>query len=433
LELSDDSDIEVHPNVDKRSFIRAKQSQIHMERQQRKVQIEALKHNRVINDALMQRLSAVISVLKSRQDASAQSSPAEVTFRALMELAPRNSEEDTPPPPPEGVFDGDSPPLPTYSKMMARLFDEVNKSLDERRVEKDQRYEAFVEELGVHLQKIQDLQTDLAKNLDELDKPSSKITSESYHVGFDSSHVSKTKPDEKPTENTKPELLNPAYNSKQASSDATTNAVDDIRGDDDKTPRISPASKKFSQIKESDYRASHDFISSNPAILHESETDALLVEAYNALLDHNDEARAQQCVHQAVLLKFCRLLGQRGDGVALFFKRILIVGHPAREMFEKDVAETFQQIQGMAKRDAEKQQRIQLHPAGQNTASQIQVPPADSADEEVKKARTIFEGFGPEMRAALESGELDEVNKVLGGMDAGEAESLVGFLRKVIP
>jgi cell division cycle protein 37 len=102
-------------------------------------------------------------------------------------------------------------------------------------------------------------------------------------------------------------------------------------------------------------------------------------------------------------------------------------------MFEKDVADTFQQIQGMAKRDAEKQQRIQLHLAGQNTASQIQVPPADSADEEVKKARTIFEGFGPEMRAALESGELDEVNKVLGGMDAGEAESLVGFLRKVIP
>ena len=121
MELSDDSDVEVHPNVDKRSFIRAKQSQIHMERQQRKVQVQALKHNRVINDALMQRLSAVISVLQSQQDASAQSSLAEVTFRAPMELAPRNSEEDTPLPLPEGVFDGDSPPLPTYSKMMARV------------------------------------------------------------------------------------------------------------------------------------------------------------------------------------------------------------------------------------------------------------------------------------------------------------------------
>ncbi|KAJ3526462.1 hypothetical protein NM208_g11179 [Fusarium decemcellulare] len=42
LELSDDSDIEVHPNVDKRSFIRAKQNQIHQERQQRKLQIETL-------------------------------------------------------------------------------------------------------------------------------------------------------------------------------------------------------------------------------------------------------------------------------------------------------------------------------------------------------------------------------------------------------
>lgn len=36
-ELSDDSDIEVHPNADKRSFIRAKQNQIHTEPQNKKL------------------------------------------------------------------------------------------------------------------------------------------------------------------------------------------------------------------------------------------------------------------------------------------------------------------------------------------------------------------------------------------------------------
>ncbi|KAK2596803.1 hsp90 co-chaperone Cdc37 [Conoideocrella luteorostrata] len=49
LELSDDSDIEVHSDVDKRSFMGAKQHQIHAERQQRKLQVEALKHERVVD------------------------------------------------------------------------------------------------------------------------------------------------------------------------------------------------------------------------------------------------------------------------------------------------------------------------------------------------------------------------------------------------
>ena len=55
LELSDDSDIEVHPNVDKRSFIRAKQNQIHQQRMQRRHEIETLKYERIINDGLLER------------------------------------------------------------------------------------------------------------------------------------------------------------------------------------------------------------------------------------------------------------------------------------------------------------------------------------------------------------------------------------------
>lgn len=42
LELSDDSDIEVHPNVDKRSMIKWKREAIHRERAERKAKIEYL-------------------------------------------------------------------------------------------------------------------------------------------------------------------------------------------------------------------------------------------------------------------------------------------------------------------------------------------------------------------------------------------------------
>jgi cell division cycle protein 37 len=69
LELSDDSDIEVHPNVDKRSFIRAKQNQIHAERLHRKQRFESLKHELVINDTLAQRVStfAILPKLANRR------------------------------------------------------------------------------------------------------------------------------------------------------------------------------------------------------------------------------------------------------------------------------------------------------------------------------------------------------------------------------
>lgn len=120
--------------------------------------------------------------------------------------------EDSPPPRPEGLFDSDLPPLPTYSKMLATIVDEVNKTLDERQTEKGQRYEAFVRELSVHVKNIQDLQAELASKLDTLEQQdSNKITSESYQVGFDSSYVSRTKPGKTSKQETKVELLNPNH------------------------------------------------------------------------------------------------------------------------------------------------------------------------------------------------------------------------------
>src|ERR1700712_2019536 len=83
LELSDDSDIEVHPNVDKRSFIRAKQNQIHQERSHRRHQIETLKYERVINDGLLSRIDALLAALNGHK--SSDRSPDELVFQSLIE------------------------------------------------------------------------------------------------------------------------------------------------------------------------------------------------------------------------------------------------------------------------------------------------------------------------------------------------------------
>lgn len=59
LELSDDSDVEVHPNVDKKSFIRWKQRDIHEKRDIRKLEMQHLKSESQSNILLQARLKQV--------------------------------------------------------------------------------------------------------------------------------------------------------------------------------------------------------------------------------------------------------------------------------------------------------------------------------------------------------------------------------------
>ncbi|KAL9608807.1 MAG: hypothetical protein Q9167_006364, partial [Letrouitia subvulpina] len=130
LELSDDSDIEVHPNVDKRSFIRAKQNQIHQQRFERRHQITTLKYERIINDGLLLRIDRLLQSLRSHEarvrESKAGSSndaeePDEVVMQALMECA--GVGEDFPPRPPEGVHTQEEGMK--YSSMMGTLMDQV--------------------------------------------------------------------------------------------------------------------------------------------------------------------------------------------------------------------------------------------------------------------------------------------------------------------
>ncbi|KAK3295701.1 Cdc37 N terminal kinase binding-domain-containing protein [Chaetomium fimeti] len=440
LELSDDSDVEVHPNVDKRSFIRAKQSQIHMERQQRKRQIETLKYERIINDSLIKRISSLLSSLKAHASDAKSGNPGEVAFRAVMESAAGlDPKDDQPPPRPEAVHDAEEQ-LPSYTKMMATLLDQVNKALDEKKISQDERYDGMVAEIGEHLQKVTDLQGELIKKLAELEKEeSSKITSEGIHTGFDSSHVNKYTSSASGSgakDSSKVELLNPNFTNTGSVPAASTSASS---YDDDEEVTASPLAKKFALIKSTSYRDSLAFLSEHPQILTEKETDGLLILAFDAQLENRSDY-ARNCVHQALLLQYCRSLGR--DGVALFFKRISTPGHQAQEVFHKDVQDTYARIRTRtreivlqrAKDEAEGKggqegvEQIQLHAVEPGTVINIKIPDAEGGDEEAKRGRQIFEGFTADMKRALETGKLDEVNKVLGEMKVEEAEDVVGKL-----
>ncbi len=430
MELSDDSDVEVHPNVDKKSFIRAKQTQIHQERQQRKHRMEALKYEVALHQALLKRISALVAALRSRaSEAAATENPGQLAFQAVMESA-GDQKDDALPPVPEGLRVDPNQPK-TYSAMMAGLLDQVNKAIDAKKP--DDRYTAMLEEIGVHETQVQTLIKESGDELAKLEKEDGKkITSEGMHTGFNSSFVSKAA--ETGGDSTKVELLNPNHNPSGEGSSKDASASKD----DDDDMEASPAARKFADIRPNDYSASLDYLTKNPQILTEKETDGLLVLAFDAALESKDE-RAKQCVHQALLLQYCRSLGR--DGVALFFKRITASGgNNAKEVYYKDVHDTYLRIRTRAREIvAERAQepadagveQIQLHAVDPGTVISISVPAADSEDPEVQEAREIYEQFSDDMRAALETGELAKVNEVLGELSVEEAEDYVSLFGEV--
>lgn len=63
LEISDDSDIECHPNVDKRSMIRWRQQKIRQDRAERKANIENLKQFIPMEESVLNELRPVVTSL----------------------------------------------------------------------------------------------------------------------------------------------------------------------------------------------------------------------------------------------------------------------------------------------------------------------------------------------------------------------------------
>ncbi|KAI9800021.1 MAG: hsp90 co-chaperone Cdc37 [Piccolia ochrophora] len=446
LELSDDSDIEVHPNVDKRSFIRAKQTQIHQERFQRRHQIDTFKYERIVNDGLLKRISTLIDALQSHHKSS--SNPDELVFQALIESAGDPS-DDQPPTPPEGVH-SKVEEQPTYSRMMAALVDQTKKEVDKSNPEN--RFDAYVKEIKRHQTKVRDLQKELLSKLSDLEKEEArKITSDSIHTGFDSSSVSKgdgkAAPGPGGSEVKSVEVLNPRALKKDplkrmdsASSGAEADieeAANDGGEEDEADIEASKLGKDFGKIKMGDYRTSLQYISAHPSVVAERESEGLLIEAFHHQMEGRDEL-ARQCVHQGLLLSYCRKLGR--DGVSLFFKRITTQHHQAQKVFFDDVNSTHAHIRTRARAIANDRaadaaagnngnvEQIQLHPVEPGTQIKIVVPQPNSEDEVERTARDTFESFPPGLRRALESASLDEVNKVLGKMSVEEAEEVVAKL-----
>lgn len=384
-------------------------------------------------------MNGLLVAFQSHSEETEQN-PDEIIFQAATESVWSGNDEE-PPKPPACVITQDNE-TPSYSKMLAVLIDRIKKKIDDEKP--SNRFNAYISELKSHINEVENLQNKLQIELETLEKEASKtITSESYHTGFETSIISKSdpKPTSKKLKTTqKVELLNPhsLTGEGENSTKGTDVEVDESPVDDDDV-EASDVAKEFSQININDYREALKFISAHPQVVAEKETDGLLVMAFNFCINNEDE-NARRCVHHGLLLQYCRALGP--DGVGIFFKRITTEGHQAQKVFYDDVNSTFTRIRTRAKEIQNQRaqeaadgsggvETIQLHAVDPGTTININIPPINTEDPTAVKARKIFESFPLDLQKALESGSLDEVNKVLGKMNVNEAEDIVGKLGEV--
>ncbi|KAF9046336.1 hsp90-like protein [Panaeolus papilionaceus] len=456
LELSDDSDIEGHPNVDKKSLIRWKQRDIHEKREARKHKIAHLNAQIACNEVLLPRIKEIHEKLSS-SDAPTTTA----YFSSLVDKLQTNPSKDCPP--------GNDPSKleQTYDGMLISLLKMVSEKSRDKVKEAgtlesektDRLAKELNAEMAFHVKNLADTIAGHKKEVAvEIGEQQKHITMDDLHDGFESKYVPpppapaplvKGKGKEKENEKIKEkattiEVLNPKSSSSIAQPATSTNDDDE---EEDELPQMTPNLLAFSKLPLYDYEKSFEFIQHHRDVYVPGASDALLVAAFTAE-GEGKHKYAKQCVCQSLLIQYCEKLGK--DGVGIFFKKMVNGEKRALKVFQDDVDNTYQHIVNRVKASQEEAQsgreQIQLVPENPEQTISFNVPDGPPPEElvlegpgtegldieEVRKALQfrwdVFQGFSPELQAALKDGGLDGVNKVLGEMSVDEAEGIVHSL-----
>lgn len=403
LELSDDSDVEVHPNVDKKSFIRWKQRDIHEKRERNRLRTEQLELNVETNEDLIKRVRKLIAAAESGTNVGAD-------VEASVKLAAEGETKEKP----DRATHAEQP---KYNDMIESLLVQITQEAKDR--------EGLIAQLKHHEKMISDSIEAELKELEELKEERAKhIVSEDLHDGWNSTIVYKS--DEKKAEPQAPAAKETATEIEVLNPGTSSGPVPTPKKNEDGLEEMLPNTREFGKVKRGDLSAAYRFMGMHPEILSEGQKDALMMSAFDAQLA-GDSDRAQTIVFNALLIQYVVLLN--GNAQA-FFSKVTQPNHPARTAFDEDVNRTFEHIkhrceilsQENAAAEGEEQEQIQLHAVDPNTEIVVAVP------EEGSEGRAIYDALSEPVRTAIESRKLDEINKVLAEMSVEEAEDLVGKL-----
>ncbi|KAI9105986.1 hypothetical protein DFS34DRAFT_40503 [Phlyctochytrium arcticum] len=425
LELSDDEDFECHPNVDKPSMVRWRQADIHRKRRERADKLNILRKEKALNLETINNLrsfhesSKTSDVPKRTADAFGLQTKLAERDAELMEheTAVISKDRDARWGPPEAdpiiltrvpfkaILDKVDPSSPSFISSLEKAISALetrNKSLDSEIQKED-------EEVGKKTT-MDDLKEGFNKTM--ISKPSS---------------VAQQPPDKKPVskEGGASQKSNPVDSSPQSA------AEDNDEDDDDEDDKITyPPAQAFCDIK-GGMGESAVFLRKHPELVCQKYSDMILAEAFRLQLDKRD-MEARQAVQQALLLQYCGLLGT--DGVSIFFARLQSPQHNARQMFFKDIQETYTRIQV---RVAEIKRKQELEEAQEQKALRarleacrqpdgtIKLPISENPTPEETGKAQYFSTLPLKFQEALLLQDVDAINTHLQTLTPEEGEELV--------
>ncbi|KAJ2546433.1 hsp90 co-chaperone Cdc37 [Coemansia sp. RSA 1933] len=434
LELSDDSDVEIHPNIERGTFLRLRQKKIREEREARRVRKE---RNEVLI-SMNKDLIESVTGLRDRVASVDESTMAEIAgqWEKDIQIAREYNEKRE-----AAAKDGQELIQPSDEEMMAalkaRISDDLLKDAAKLDSLEDKR-SAYVAQLNTHINKLRKNLQDAEKDLVEANRELAKhidpeaITHEGFSRSIVNSAGSSKKPEAKKETQTitTDEILNPESVSKGGSQISAASA-DDISGELDENGdlKLDDDAKKFASL--SSMSDSMDYILKNLSIVNNAKSDQILGHAFTLELAGRKKL-SKQYVRQSLILTYILQMGS--SGVNAFFSRIGTRGKP-QDMFEADVQSRYNHIETRCKviqsESAQEEnepevESIQLQCDDPNAPIRISVPDESVADSQEDKARIeLFRQLPEDFRNALKEGTIEAINRVLAVTPGAEAERIL--------
>lgn len=449
LELSDDEDFECHPNVDKSSMIRWKQAEIYRIRRERLDKKEILQ---IETENFEKALHLVSATIKKSIDTQ----PIETTIKILETLLIQFKSIDE-------KLNQDSfnirsrewdtrwgPIIPIefcekqlrlekiLSNILNPLNEKINENVKDNEILKDSIKNSLLEIETFWKNRKLDIEKELEKDNEEANK---KLTSENmYKEGFNSSRMAK---EEKVTAGvapaaTKEKVIETIHTPKLASVETKNHkevnqSPTSSEEDESEEYITNEYAKEYSTMTDMD--KSCKFLIQHPEICNQKFSDEILAEAFRLQMDGNFKS-AKIAVQQSLSIQYSSLLGK--DGVPMFFTRMKNPTHNARQMFLKDVNDTYNRIHQRVivikekeNEDEKKEKEMALERLRicEQLDGSLKLPlPTDREpnQHELRKCE-IFDGFPYNFQKALILQDVDLINEYLETLSKKEAEETLAL------
>lgn len=431
IEISDDSDIEVHPNVDKRSFIKWKQQSIHEQREKRKRDISNLEFQLEMYSHLNKRVDKLMVHLKNEDL---------VNKETITKFLNENFDKTE-----KGSGENVDPDLPPYNEMVLDLFEQL-----ERNAEKDNKDpkdgSVIRDELVKHRAKITAVSKEAEEKLKELyTEKANHISSEDIHTGFDKGFINHSKNDESSAAAPIPEYMKQAKTNDVPLPKLKVQPIDYK----DDILKLAPQTEAFGKITAGNFAESEKYLLNHPEIFSEQQKDALMMSAFELEMAGKTK-EAYQVIHQSELLSYVLELyamrklpefnvPQLKEVIEMFFERLFSPrSNPmAKKSFLESVQTKYEHVRTRSKamqqeseNDAEGVETIQLKSLDESSELQVNLPDFNSSDpNEVAKVKA-FNKLPPKMQEAVKSRNLEEINAVFAELPMETSEEILDIFQE---